>query len=268
MAKQQLVTLSSDFGLQDGYVGMMKGAIACIDPSLAVIDVTHDIPPQNLIAARFCLLNAYPYFPEGTVHVAVVDPGVGSERRAVAIELADGFLVGPDNGIFSGILNRVPAKAAVELTHPQYWRSRSASSTFHGRDIFAPVGAYLASGTPLARLGRTIDPATLVELPLPEVETTANGLNGCIQYIDRFGNAIANIPAATVAGKRWTVALGDRLIPSGTTYSDVCAGEAIALIGSHGWVEVAVNGGSAQSILQLDWHSRVKIIFQEDSFLQ
>jgi S-adenosylmethionine hydrolase len=262
MAEQRMITLLSDFGLQDIYVGVMKGAIARVNPNLTVIDLTHNIGPQNLAAARFCLLNAYPHFPEGTVHVAVVDPGVGSERRAVAIEVAGGYLVGPDNGIFSGILSQIPANAAVELSNCAYWRSPSVSTTFHGRDIFAPVGAYLASGTPLQRLGPAIDPATLVSLPLPELETTATGLKGCIQYLDRFGNAIANIPAAAVADQSWTVAIANRLIRSGTTYSDVCVGELIALIGSHGWVEIAVNGGSAQSELQLDWQSPLEVCFK------
>ncbi|MDY6786208.1 MAG: SAM-dependent chlorinase/fluorinase [Cyanobacteriota bacterium] len=259
MAEQRIITLSSDFGLQDVYVGVMKGAIARVNPTLTVIDLTHDIPPQNLMAARFCLLNAHPYFPPGTVHVAVVDPGVGSKRRAIAIETADSYLVGPDNGIFSGVLNNSPPQAAIELDNPDYWRSQSASTTFHGRDIFAPIGAYLASGTPMQRLGSTIDPATLIRLDLPQPQPTPAGLKGCIQYLDRFGNAIANIPA--IAGKSWTVAISDRLIPSGTTYSDVCVGEPIALIGSHGWVEIAVNGGSAQSELQLDWRSPLEVRF-------
>jgi hypothetical protein len=240
----------------------MKGAIAQINPTLTVVDLTHEIPPQNLTAARFCLMNAYPYFPKGTVHIAVVDPGVGSSRRAIAVKLADGFLVGPDNGLFSGILSNsgvsqsLPEIAAVELTNPDYWRTTEPSSTFHGRDIFAPVGAHLASGVPLEQLGDAIDPATLVQPFIPECTQTEAGVTGCIQYIDRFGNLITNIPGTFVQGKIWSVVVGCRL-PSCQTYSDSPTGEAIALIGSHGWVEIAVNGGNAQSQLQLDWGDEV-----------
>ncbi|MHC5725640.1 MAG: SAM-dependent chlorinase/fluorinase, partial [Nostoc sp.] len=144
--QQPLVTLLSDFGDRDVYVGIMKGIIAQINRRLTVVDLTHQIPPQDIAAARFCLMNAYPYFPVGTVHVAVVDPGVGSKRRAIAVEFAQGFLVGPDNGIFSGVLSQSPAIAAVELTNLNYRRTPQPSKTFHGRDIFAPIAANLASG--------------------------------------------------------------------------------------------------------------------------
>jgi hypothetical protein len=198
MNSNRILTLTSDFGLSDVYVGVMKGAIAQINPHLTVIDLTHDISPQNIAAAEFCLLDAYRYFPDGTVHVAVVDPGVGSNRRAIAIEFRHGFLVGPDNGIFSGVLSQSRAIAAVELTQTQYWRTPKPSNTFHGRDIFAPVGAHLASGVPLAELGRTIDLATLVQLDLPQLTHTSTGILGGIQYIDRFGNLVTNIPGSNV----------------------------------------------------------------------
>ncbi|MBD2577385.1 SAM-dependent chlorinase/fluorinase [Oscillatoria sp. FACHB-1406] len=252
MNQPKIITLLSDFGWQDSYVGAMKGAIARINPTLNILDLTHDIPPQDLTAARFCLLNTYRYFPDGTVHVAVVDPGVGSRRRAIAVQIAAGTLVGPDNGIFSGILSETPAFAAVELTNPDYWRIPSPSNTFHGRDIFAPVGAHLASGTPLAELGDAIAPGTLVQLPFPALKPTATGLEGCIQYCDRFGNLIANIPAAAVAGKSWFLSAGERTFVGVKTYNDVAKGESLALVGSHGWVEIAVNGGSARSQLNLD----------------
>jgi S-adenosylmethionine hydrolase len=154
MSENKLITLLSDFGLSDVYVGVMKGVIAQINPALTVVDLTHQIPPQNIAAGRFSLMNAYPYFPGGTVHIAVVDPGVGSRRRGVAIQLDAGFLVGPDNGLFSGVLSENPVVAAVELTNPQYWRTLSPSTTFHGRDIFAAVGAHLASGISDRTVGR------------------------------------------------------------------------------------------------------------------
>ncbi len=259
MLPNKFITLLSDFGLSDVYVGAIKGIIAQINPQLTVVDLTHQIPPQNIAAARFCLINAYPYFPVGTVHVAVVDPGVGSSRRAVAVEFAAGFLVGPDNGLFSGVLSSYPAVAAIELTNSDYWRTTQPSTTFHGRDIFAPVAAHLASGVPLEKLGRAIDPATLVNISIPECNLTNTGAVGCIQYIDRFGNLVTNIPGTLVQGKTWYVQVANSSIPGHNTYSDRPPGIAIALVGSHGWVEIAINGGNAQSQLQLNWGSVIEI---------
>lgn len=271
MSNNQLITLLSDFGLKDVYVGVMKGVIAQINSRLTVIDLTHEIPPQNLAAARFNLMNAYPYFPIGTVHVAVVDPGVGSHRRGIALQIDAGFLVGPDNGLFSGVLHQTRVLAAVELTNPEYWRIPIPSTTFHGRDIFAPVGAHLASGVLLEQLGESIDPKTLVQLVIPDRTPTASGIAGCIQYIDRFGNLVTNIPGTEVQGKTWSVVVGDsptqmlhhRTIPSSQTYSDRPLGEVVALIGSHGWVEIAVNGGNAQQILQMDWAAPVEVVVSQ-----
>ncbi len=227
----------------------MKGVIACINPNLHVIDLAHEIPPQDIAAARFSLLSAYPYFPDGTVHVAVVDPGVGSARRAVAIAFCGGFLVGPDNGLFSGVLSQSPATAAVELTNPQYWYTPNPSTTFHGRDIFAPVAAHLASGVEFVALGAAIDPQTLVRLPMAEVQPTQTGWRGGIQSIDRFGNLVTTLPATAVQDRAWYVQIGWRSIPGVRTYGDAPPGELVALVGSHGWIELAVNGGSAEAIL-------------------
>ena len=261
MPQNRLLTLMSDFGLSDVYVGAMKGAIfSQVNCSLTVVDLTHQIPPQNIAAARFCLMNAYPYFPAGTVHVAVVDPGVGTSRRAIAVEFAAGFLVGPDNGLFSGVLSQSPAVAAVELTNPDYWRTPSPAATFHGRDIFAPVGATLASGVPLEQVGRAIDPATLVQLAIPDYTQTNIGVAGCIQYVDHFGNLITNIPGAYVQSKTWSVVAAGLTIPGRKTYNDSPDGHAIALVGSHGWVEIAINGGNAQLKLQLDWGQEVQVV--------
>lgn len=262
-----LLTLLTDFGWQDIYVGAMKGAIALINPQLRTIDLTHDIPPQDIAAARFCLMDAYPYFPGGTVHVAVVDPGVGSDRRAVALELEKGFLVGPDNGLFSGILASSSVRAAVELTNPEYWLSPDArgqdwkpAPTFHGRDIFAPAGAHLASGIALEELGTSLDPATLVQLPIEKSTKTSNGFAGSIQYIDRFGNCVTNIPGTSVEGKIRAIAVFESVsVRAAETYSQVPEGCPLVLIGSHGWVEIAVNGGSARDKLNLRVGSLVRI---------
>lgn len=256
----KIVTLLTDFGLSDVYVGVMRGVIAQINPAVKVIDLTHQIPPQDVAAARFNLMNAYPYFPVGTVHVAVVDPGVGSMRRAIAIELRDGFLVGPDNGVFGGVLSQHQAIAAVELTNARFWRSGQPSSTFHGRDIFAPVGAHLASGMALQEVGTAIDLESLVQWSIPSCQVTETRILGCVQYCDRFGNLITNIPGSAVAGSSWAAVVGNREIVTVSSYSDRPSGDLVALVGSHGWVEVAVNRGSAQDRLKLGYGDEVEVL--------
>jgi S-adenosylmethionine hydrolase len=256
-----MLTLLTDFGLSDVYVGVMKGVISQINPHLSVIDLTHQIPPQNIMAARFCLMNAYRYFPDGTVHLGVVDPGVGSTRRAIAVEFATGFLVGPDNGIFSGVLSQNPALAAVELTNSDYWRFGQSSATFHGRDIFAPVAAHLASRVALDDLGSAIDITSLVKLEIPNSTVTDTSIQGCIQYIDGFGNLITNILGDDVVDKRWIVVAGGIEIPAGKTYSAQPQGSIVAFVGSHGWIEIAVNGGSARSQLHLNYLDPVQVLF-------
>ena len=264
MSKNRIITLLTDFGLSDVYVGVMKGAIAQINPQLQVIDITHQIPSQNIAAARFCLMTAFAYFPAETVHVGVVDPGVGSKRRAIAVKCASCFLVGPDNGLFSGVLSRESAIASVELTNPQYWRTPQPSSTFHGRDIFAAAGAHLANGVPLEELGRAVRPASLVQLEIPNCGVTATGATGFVQYVDRFGNLITNIPNNSIIGNNWSAIISNSSdtihIPSGKTYSESKPGDLIAITGSDGWLEIAVNGGSAQSVLQLQFGDKIEII--------
>ena len=305
MSQPGIVTLLTDFGLQDVYVGVLKGVIAQINPELQVIDLTHQISPQDIAAGRFCLMNAAPYFPAGTVHLAVVDPGVGTSRRAIALQLPYGYFVGPDNGLFSGVMSLAATEPdadiiAVELTNLNYWRTPQPSSTFHGRDIFAPIAAHLASGLPLEKLGNLIDPATLVQLSLPDFTTTHVEIEGHIQYIDQFGNLITNIPGSVVDGKTWFIMVHEpiktaieedlkeekkkkknktkkgkpnadfehsttvsRMIPSGTTYGDIQLGHLIALVGSHGWVEIAANRDHAQTQLGLTLGSKVRVLFNQ-----
>ncbi len=255
-----ILTLLSDFGVNDVYVAVMKGTIAQINPALIVIDLTHHVPPQDIATARFHLMNAYPYFPSGTVHIAVVDPGVGSQRRAIAIQLESGFLVAPDNGLVSGVLSQHAAIAAVELTNPSYWRTPLPSTTFHGRDIFATVGAHLASGVPLRELGTEIDLRTIMQLPIPDLIWTGNTVQGVIQAIDHFGNLITNIPGGDVAGKSWSIRIENSTYPGKTIYSESESGEILALVGSHGWVEVAANRANAQTQLNLKWGSVLSVM--------
>ena len=156
-----VITLLSDFGRKDAYVAVMKGVIAAIAPEQITCDLTHEVSPQDILAARFNLMVAYPYFPRGTVHLAVVDPGVGSDRLAIAVECSRGFWVGPDNGLFSGVLQQDEILQVVALTNSAYWRVRKPSNTFHGRDIFAPVAAHLARGVKIGELGDRLHPTTL-----------------------------------------------------------------------------------------------------------
>lgn len=245
-----LITLLTDFGTQDVYVGVMKGVIAQICPQAQVIDLTHAIPPQDLLAARFNLLNAYPYFPAGTLHLAVVDPGVGTARRGIAVETERGLLIGPDNGIFSGILQRYPAQAVVALTQAEYWRTPILSPTFHGRDVFAPATAHLARGVPLQALGETIAPDSLIRMDIPAVMRVGARLQGWVQYCDRFGNLITNLAPEHLPSTPWQVQIEPHAVPPARTYGEAGPGQPVALIGSHGWLEIAVNGGSAQALLQ------------------
>lgn len=274
-----MITLLTDFGHQDAYVGVMKGIIASRCPTTPMVDLTHNIPPQDVIAGRFQLLSVFPYFPPRTIHLAVVDPGVGTNRRAIAVQLAGGLFVGPDNGLLSGVLDQTPVLRAVELTNPDYWLTPTPSATFHGRDIFAPAAAHLANGVPLERLGRPIAADTLIRLDLPPLERTDRGWTGCIQYIDHFGNAATTISGEHISGeyspsehspgehdpdkplgdRPWQVKLGTTTLAIATTYNQVPPGQPLALVGSHGFVEIAVNQGNAQDVLGLAVGDRVEI---------
>ncbi len=240
------IALITDFGTQDSYVGVIKGVIATLSPMAQLIDLTHDLPPQDLYAARFTLLSACPYLPLGTIFLVVVDPGVGTSRRAIALQTCQGFFVGPDNGVLSGVLENEPTLNAVELTDPNFWRVPHPSATFHGRDIFAPAAAHLANGVALGNLGSPIAPDSLVRLPLTPPLATATGWEGSVQYIDRFGNAATTIAASAVASGPWQLTLGTATLPGAKTYGKVDPGAALALVGSHGFIEIAVNQGSAQ----------------------
>lgn len=261
-----LITLLTDFGTQDSYVGIMKGVIASICPSAQLIDLTHAIPPQDLAAARFNLTNAYLYFPATAIHVVVVDPGVGSPRRAIAVQTPHGNFVAPDNGVLSGVLERYDADQVqiVDLNQTEFWRTERPSHTFHGRDIFAPIAAHWAAGRLLEELGEPLALTDVVHCPLPQVVQTATGVTGCVQYCDRFGNAITNI-AVDEVGADWRVEINGQAIAQHQTYSDVPPGELLALIGSYGWIEVAVSQGNAQERLGLTVGTPIQATFSKNS---
>jgi len=248
----RIITLLTDFGLEDGYVAAVKGVIAGIAPDAELVDVTHLVPSQDVASGRFRLLTVTPYFPAGTVHLAVVDPGVGTSRRAIAVRSSSGsLLVGPDNGLLLGALEADPAIGAVELSERRFWRTPTPSATFHGRDVFGPVAAHLARGVPLEDLGPAIAPGSLVKLVLASWRSVGGGAEGAVQAVDGFGNLISNVPGDALPGHgRWSASIGGRTVTGGRTYGDVPPGEALALVGSHGYVEIAVRQGDARKTFQ------------------
>ncbi|MDQ6671223.1 MAG: SAM-dependent chlorinase/fluorinase [Chloroflexota bacterium] len=238
-----LITLLTDFGLADTYVGQVKGAILAVAPGATLVDLTHTVPPQDIQAGAFLLWSAVEPFPAGSVHLAVVDPGVGSSRRGIALRSARGDLfVGPDNGLLLPAVERLGGcSLAVELIDPTYWRS-SLSSTFHGRDVFGPVAGHLAAGLPLESLGPAIgDLQPSLGMPEP------HGLEGQVVHIDTFGNLVTNLPASALGG-HVQVRVGEHVVPVAGQYVAVPSGALLALIGSAGLVEVAAREGSAAAM--------------------
>ena len=236
------ITLLTDFGTSDYFVGAMKGVILSINPQAVIVDITHEIPAQDVAAGAFTLLAAYNTFPEGTVHVAVVDPGVGSTRRPIVVRGGSHLFVGPDNGLFTYIYERNPSFEAFHITETKYFR-HPVSNTFHGRDIFAPVAAALSTGVDPCSLGpRITDPMQLFKSVEPQ-----------IIHIDRFGNLITNITRDEFQD-------GTRLLVNGKVISTFrrffgenvgADNEPFAIWGSAGFLEIAVNGRSAADLLQV-----------------
>jgi S-adenosylmethionine hydrolase len=246
MRPNGIVTLLTDFGQRDAYAGIMKGAVLSICPRAQLIDLTHDVPPQAVPIGALALRSAVPYFPDGTVHVAVVDPGVGSTRAAVVVATARAYLVGPDNGLLVPAAAQLGIEAVYRLERAEYFR-QPVSATFHGRDVFAPVAAHLANGVAPDAFGPPL-PA-LVPLPLPEPACAAGVVRGVVVYVDRFGNLVSNIPAAALAafhasGVSVTIA-AMTLSPIAPSYAAVAPGAPLALIGSWDTVEIAVRDGNA-----------------------
>ncbi len=243
-----ILTLLTDFGTQDTYVGVIKGVIFEICPTVTIVDLTHDVAPQDIVAGRFHLQCAYRYFPSNTVHLVVIDPGVGSDRRSIAFVTADGIFVGPDNGVLTGIHDS-PIIAAVELDRPQYWRTSSPSSTFHGRDIFASVAGHLAAGVAIEALGSAIDVSSLIYLPELLAVNSDGKQQGIVQSVDRFGNLITNLKLDSNSLECWNIHLSDHILPIQKNYAESRVGQLVAIVGSHGFVEIAVNCGNAQERL-------------------
>jgi S-adenosylmethionine hydrolase len=257
------ITLLTDFGLKDGNVGVMKGVIWGIAPDAQIADLSHEISPQNVPEAALILARSAPYFPEGTIHVVVVDPGVGTARRPIAARLGNHLYVVPDNGVLTILLERAEGKKwPVEIIHtnnPKYWRP-DVSHVFHGRDIFAPVAGHLAAGVALKDLGEPVrDP---VRLRLPQPERTPNGLRGEIIHIDHFGNLSSNIRIEHLGEpENVTVRLNETEIHGMVhTFGERQPGELIALYGSTGNLIFSVVNGSAAQRLETRIGDIVEVI--------
>ena len=264
---KHLITLTTDFGINDSYVAQMKGAILGINPNVKIVDVTHQIPPQNILAASFVIDSALDAFPPGTVHLIVVDPGVGSSRPVVATRINNQFWVSPDNGLLTRPALRYKLSETVHINNPEYWR-KTVSSTFHGRDIMGPVAAHLSLGVPLSKLGDPLEnPPVVLEHDSPSCKN--NQIQGEVIYIDHFGNLITNISASLLENdslKNCNVLFKDQVIATGVSeyYDETKKGELIVLTGSSGYLELAVNQGNAQEKLNALPGQKISIQMESD----
>ncbi len=249
----RIITLTTDFGLRDGFIGMMKGVILGINPDATIIDITHNIAPQNIEQGAFLFANAFKYFPANTIHVVVVDPGVGSARRPMAAQVGKTIFVAPDNGVLSRAIDRLKlSPRVVHLNKSEYWLPH-VSYTFHSRDIFAPVAAHLSLGVPLESLGKPM--TDWVRLShFNASRRTGNEIVGRVVHIDRFGNLITNIGEEMFAGldhANVVVTIRNQSARGiKSTYSAVGQGEVLALISSSGTVEIAIRDGNAAQSLE------------------
>jgi S-adenosyl-L-methionine hydrolase (adenosine-forming) len=256
-----VIALLSDFGTRDHYAGTMKGVMLGICPEATLVDITHDIAPHDVLEGALQLAASFRYFPAGTIFLVVVDPGVGSARRGIAAEAGDYRFVAPDNGVLTAVFRDTPPRRVVELSERRYARP-TVTRTFEGRDRFAPAAAWLAKGTQLAALGRTI--TDYHKLDVPAVEMTADALRGVVLLVDRFGNLVTNIDRRTFEAfskqSRIRILVGstpvDRLV---STYAEIGPGEVCALFGSSDHLELAANAASAASQLQLGKAASIEI---------
>ncbi|MDQ5986027.1 MAG: Adenosyl-chloride synthase [Syntrophus sp. SKADARSKE-3] len=259
MKPSGIVTLTTDFGTIDPFAGQMKGAILFVHPQAVIIDITHQITAHDILEGSFVLASSFSYFPAGTIHVAVVDPGVGSSRRGIAVQSGGHVFVGPDNGIFSGIFSQLGMERAVHITNQQYTRTMTGV-TFHGRDIFAPVAAWLARGIDMTVLGPVVEDLVRLESIKPEI--FGNRISGQVVYVDTFGNAITNI------GKNLSddvnkivsdIRIKKRRVTMASHYEAATGKTLNALFNSSGHLEIFVNKGRAADLYGIRRGDKVSI---------
>lgn len=255
------ITLTTDFGYADWFVGAMKGVILSICPRAAVVDISHGVPAGDIISGAFVIREAYSFYPAGTVHVCVVDPGVGGGRAAIAVRTGRFLFVGPDNGLMSPACSDDGIDEIISIDNPDFMLE-NVSTTFHGRDIFAPAAAHLAAGVPLDALGRRVE--AMAALDAGSVRREGRIMEGRVIYIDHFGNLITNIHGDDISSGRVSVEVGGASVPGlFASYSSAETGGALALIGSGGYLEISVNGGSAEERLGAGSGSTVRVIIDK-----
>lgn len=247
MGMNRIITITTDFGNRDHYVGSMKGVIYTINPDVTIMDITHEIPAHDIFSGAFTLRSFVPYFPKDSIHLVVVDPGVGGIRKPIVLEADKKFFVGPDNGVFTFVILESESFRAYEISNPKYILS-GVSFTFHGRDIFAPAAAHLSLGVPIEDLGKRLPSPFMLETQEPAIGE--DEIIGEVIYEDTFGNLITNIPASMVDSKcRLNVC--DILINGVCkSYSEAPEGELLAVIGSSGFLELSVNRGRASDLIK------------------
>jgi hypothetical protein len=249
------IALLSDFGTRDWFVASMKGVILSVNPGAVIIDINHDIAPGDITAGAFNLLACHASFPAGTIFVAVVDPGVGSRRAAMAVKAGGYVFIGPDNGLFSLVMDNYYKSEVRSLESTRYFQ-KEISATFHGRDIFAPVGAYLSRGVAFEKFGPKMK--TVVRLSIEAARASGRLITGSVIYIERFGNAITNI-SSSLTSQAGRIRVKGHTIPLCGSYGDVAPGKPVAVIGSCGFVEISVNRGNAAQKLRLKIGDRVTV---------
>lgn len=262
----KVITLLTDFGVTDTYVGVMKGVIAGINAEARIIDLCHELAPQDVFEAAFLLAGSFRYFPPGTIHVAVIDPTVGSGRRALCVQSGRYFFMGPDNGVLSIACYRSGRPKIFLLENERYFLEEQ-SRTFHGRDMFAPAAAHLAAGAPVESMGTRLRSMKRIRLPSPSI-MRGKGVRGRIVYVDRFGNLITNIDEDCIrralprTGTRGLVVTcaARRIRGLSECYSDAPPGVAVALFGSYALMEIAIRNGDASSVLGLERGDEVTVV--------
>lgn len=249
-----VIVLMTDFGLSDTYVGQMKGVILSIAPDARIVDLTHAVTPQNIVQGAFLLGKSTPFFPEKSIVVAVVDPGVGTSRKAIAVKTARHIFLAPDNGLLTAIFQTEEIMHCVSITNERVMLP-ALSSTFHGRDIFSPAAAHLASGFQLQELGEARKTSECTRIPLPSCQSQNNGSSweGKIIYTDYFGNLITSLEYRLLdQSKQWFVGTkACQELPLSVTYADVADQQPLACTGSSGMIEIAVRNGNAAQLLNL-----------------
>lgn len=261
MTGRSTIALITDFGLDDNYVGIIKGIIACINPEARIIDITHNVPPFNVDAARYLLETAWRDFPAGTIYLAIVDPGVGTRRKSIIVETDNYHFVGPDNGLFS-FLERRSIRRIISVTNRQYFLSR-VSATFHGRDIFAPTAAFLSLGVAPDQFGKE-QADRYIRRP-PFKRKSGRKLLGRTIYIDHFGNLVTSLRAEHLPRGRFLVYLGDKKVGRlRKTFGSVRPGRPVAYINSFGYLEIAISQDSAADFFKVDYGRPADILIAPD----